>query len=268
MTKTAVKTDQTQRSVGQPCQRCNLVYKDLCHATSDGTLHEDGPLRVRPFGPDETVVGEGVAPEFVGILRQGILRRVRVNSDGRRNLLEVMRPGDLLGLLETGPPDFAVETVTDVEICMFDAGKIRRRIGADPDFRQEILQHISRQYERQLEAIWLRGALTSRERILAFLLFATEFMPVEPQPDGSLMITMVLTRRDWADLTGTTLETICRLLGELSQKGLVTPDGPQRYRIVDIVALARLAGLEGEPQGLRMLDAARALQGSGRFAAE
>lgn len=255
-------------SVGIPCRRCSLFESALCRAVASDAVSDCGPVRVRRFEQDETVLAGGDAPELVGILRRGLLRRVRVNSEGRRNVLMLLRPADLLGLLESAPLDYAVEAATDVEICVFDSTRLRHAINTDRILRREVLAHVADQHERQLQAIWQRGALTSRERILAFLVTATEFMPVEPEPDGSLVVSMELTRRDWADLVGTTLETICRVLGRLSDEGLVTPDGPQRYRIRDIARLARLAGIESEPEGQRTLDAARARQDALRCTAE
>ncbi|SNS01762.1 Crp/Fnr family transcriptional regulator [Antarctobacter heliothermus] len=236
--------------VGPGCTDCNLTDKAFCGTgSSDGLALTNGQASLRRFKPGETVLAEGRAPAFAGSLCSGFLRRVRVNRDGRRNLIEVMRPGDLLGVVESGPLDFAVEAVTEVDICVFDVADLHRRMHGNRTLRQHILAHLQVRQERQLQAIWLRGALTSRERILAFLLHATEFMPVEPQPDGGVIVTMVLTRRDWADLASTTQETICRLLGELSQDGLVMPDGPHRYRIADIAALAKLAGLDSNTLG-------------------
>lgn len=246
MVRSGLKMDTDRAPVGQDCLHCDLTDKAFCWAVSDGPVSAGGHARVRPFGPGETIQAEGRVSDFAGILRRGLLRRVRVNRDGRRNLIEIIRPGDLLGVVDSGPLDFAVESVTDAEICLFDAADMRRKMARDPILRQALMARLRVQYDRQLKAIWLRGALTSRERIIAFLLYAREFVPVEPAPDGGIIVTMLLTRRDWADLSGTTLETICRLLGDLAQEGLVTPEGAQRYRIADIAALAQLAGLESD----------------------
>lgn len=246
MTRSGLKMDADRPSVGPDCWHCDLADKAFCLAVSNGSASAGTPARVRPFGPGDTVQAEGDVSNFAGVLRRGLLRRVRVNRNGRRNLIEIIRPGDLLGFVDSGPLDFSVESVTDAEICLFDAADLRRKMARDPILRQALMARLRVQYDRQLKAIWLRGALTSRERIIAFLLDATEFVPVEPAPDGGVIVTMLLTRRDWADLSSTTLETICRLLGDLAQEGLVTPEGAQRYRIADIAALAQLAGLESD----------------------
>ena len=69
-------------------------------------------------------------------------------------------------------------------------------------------------------------------------------MPSEPLPDGSVVVSIPISRRDWADITNTTVETICRTLGQLAEPGVVESLAPGRYRIADLAELSRLAGID------------------------
>ncbi len=79
---------------------------------------------------------------------------------------------------------------------------------------------------------------------MAFLVMATDIMPSEPMPDGSLVLKLGFSRRDWADLTNTTVETICRTLADLAKTGLVRSVSPGRYLIRDLAELSALAGTD------------------------
>ena len=69
-------------------------------------------------------------------------------------------------------------------------------------------------------------------------------MPIEPLPNGSLVLSMEIDRGDWADLTNTAVETISRTLRYLEEKNLVTSLTPYRFLIRDLDSLATIAGVE------------------------
>jgi hypothetical protein len=57
-------------------------------------------------------------------------------------------------------------------------------------------------------------------------------------------VAIPISRRDWADLTNTTVETICRTLGYLADKDMLRAEAGGRYRIRDLAVLCRLAGMD------------------------
>nr|WP_239025573.1 Crp/Fnr family transcriptional regulator [Roseibacterium persicicum] len=229
------------------CAGCPLRSRRLCRvirATSFG--NGAGGPRLRRLPQDRTLQEEGGAPNLTGVLRRGYLRAERMMPDGRRSILGLLVPGDLVGDWAGAAGSCSLAAATDVEICAIDPRLARRVADEDAALRIEILHATAAQTARQLEMVWRRGALTSRERIIAFLVMAAEIMPVAPQGDGSLVLTIPISRRDWADLTNTTVETICRTLGYLADKDMVRPEGPGRYHVRDLDVLCRLAGLDPE----------------------
>lgn len=235
-------TAQVPRTAG--CAQCRFRHSALCAAMSREDSARAPAIHRRRIARDKTLFAQGDAPSRVCVLKSGLLRRERILADGRRSLLGLVLPGEIAGALVTGQAGYSLEAATDAEICTFDPARIRSAFDKDPHLRRTILQAAAGQYERQLEMIWQRGALTSRERIMAFLVTAVDMMPVEPLPDGSLIVTIELARRDWADLSNTTVETISRTLHQLTEKQMVRTVAPGRYWIRDLGLLADLAGLD------------------------
>ncbi|SFB82703.1 Crp/Fnr family transcriptional regulator [Tropicimonas isoalkanivorans] len=229
------------------CHRCTLRGAALCRAVAASGLSGVRPARRWRYRRDDVVGGDGESGWVFGVLRSGFLRKEKLRPDGRRTLIGLACPGDLVSWQPETRPSYTLEAATDAEICAFDRQTVARMTAHDSRFQLFQVQEAYESHERQLELIWRRGALTSRERIISFLVMATEFMPVEHCPDGSLIVTVELSRRDWADLSNTTVETISRTLGHLAEKGLVTTVAPGRYRIRDLPLLTRLAGVEAEP---------------------
>jgi CRP-like cAMP-binding protein len=227
------------------CTRCPMKSRGICQAIRAGAAVAGchGP-RIRKLEQDWILQDEGEAPKLTGILRRGYLRTERILEDGRRCIVGLAVPSDPIGAWLESSGNCTVSAATEIEICAFDPQHLRRQMARDPALRMEILRAAAEQHARQLELVWRRGALNSRERIIAFLVMAAEIMQSEPLPDGGIAVSIPISRRDWADITNTTVETICRTLGQLGAQTLVESVAPGRYRIPDLEALAREAGID------------------------
>lgn len=224
------------------CTACQLRGAALCRSVAAAAVRGTHAARSRRFSRDATVFEEGRAPGLLGVVRSGILRKVRVSRSGHRTLLGLAFPGDVVGGQE--PVEYALQAATEAEICAFDIETVSRMMAEDRGFRLCILRDAARQHDGQLEMVWLRGALTSRERIIAFLAMAADAMAAEHLPDGSVIISVELSRKDWADLANTTVESVSRTLTQLSESRLVETLAPGRYRIRDLARLSRMAGMD------------------------
>nr|WP_158540087.1 Crp/Fnr family transcriptional regulator [Rhodosalinus halophilus] len=223
---------------GGPCSGCSLGAGSACH------LAALPRLRQRVLPADTVLFHQGDRPRQLGILRSGYMRIVRLNADGRRMGLDFAVPGDLLGGLPGHRIDYTVESATDAEVCLADGAGLEQGMRAAPALRRQVLRGLADQLLRVQEQIWLRGRLTSRERIIAFLVRATASMPADLRPDGSVIVEVVLPRRDWADLTDTAVETVSRTMTALAAQGELQNLGQGRYRIANLARLADLARLD------------------------
>lgn len=201
-------------------------------------------LRDRRLPGDATFLYQGDLPRAVGVLRKGYMRLVRHNDDGRRIGLGIARPGDVIGGLFGRPVDHMIEAITPVHLCQTDITTFEHGMRADPSMRAQIMRNMTEQLSRVRELIWRRGLLSSRERVVDFLVSAARIMPSERQPDGSVTVEICLPRRDWADLADTTVETVSRTMTWLAARGEVRALKRSRYRIADPRRLARLARLD------------------------
>lgn len=230
--------------LGGACSCCSLRELPICRAIRSA----DWPGGQMPFRTeikrDRPLDCDRRATQGVGILRSGYFRMERVHHDGRRDVLGLLAPGDMIGNWLGQDGGILIEAVTPAEICSFDPSTMRRLLNSSPILRQEVLRETLKQYTRLQEVTWIWGALGSRERIIAVLLIATQIMPVNWLSERSGVVHVVFSRRDWADFAKTTTETLCRTLGQLSEKSLIKALGRGRFHIVDLDRLARSAGLE------------------------
>lgn len=193
----------------------------------------------------------------VGIVLEGYLRFQRYGRDGRRQILNLTVPGDLFGHESLGQTGYTLEAATDVVLCCFDRNTFDRLLCEDRSLRHALYRHRAAQIERLRWLTWTIGVLRPDERLVAFLLNATGFMPFQPMPDGGGILTVAISRRDIADLLATTTETLCRVLKGLEREGILEMIDPARIRLFDRDTLAARAALPA--------DEAWALGSSGLF---
>lgn len=228
------------------CSICPLKSRQLCRSVMEAqTCSSPQSLpRLRTIEAEARLQEENERPQFAGILRRGYARTERILCDGRRSILNFLAPGDLIGDALGSARGPAVVAATKVEYCAFDPAALRQALQTDAKLNNQFLAEAMKQHTRQLEMVWRRGALNSRERIVAFMVMAAEFMPTEPLPDGSVILTITVSRKDWADFSNTTVETICRTLAYLAEKDMVSTVAPSRFRLRDLGILSQFAGLD------------------------
>ena len=223
------------------CTSCHLKELPICRAWRDTRVRSClAGGGVRAYKRNTTLFESGDKPGLVGILKSGYLRKERVSSEGERTLVDMVFPGDVIGTFPDREANFTLEAATDSEICAIDAMTGRQLLNQSAPFRRGVVLDMN----RQLTLVWLRGAMTGRERILSFFLLAAETMPSDKMPDGSVVVNIPVSRADWADLCSTTVESISRRVSELTDIGLVESLGSNRYHLKDTDDLRAQIGLE------------------------
>lgn len=232
------------------CRGCTLHGAGLCRAVVRNSPPGATRPRLRRFEKGQPILDSGT-PCGLGVIRRGYARRSTIRLDGKRILLGLAAPGDIVSGLTCRGPACDLEAATAVELCLYDQSILQMTMQKNPQGMAHLLRVLDDQHQRLLGTLWRYGGLTSRERIIAFLIAALGMMPTEPQPDGSVILTLVIDRRDWADLTNTAVETISRTLRYLEDEGLVTGLSTKVFRIHDPARLALLAGVD-PPESARV----------------
>ena len=226
------------------CDGCSLRCAELCHAICGQSSLRRCPPPLRQYEKGKLIAGRGESAGFLGVIRRGYVRRSEIRMNGQRVLFGLSVPGDIVGSLPGQASACDLEAATDLEICAFDASTLSWHLTGNRRLRQFLLGETDRVHHRFLQTVWRYGTLNSRERIIAFLVSAIEYMPTEPMGDGGLVLTMEIERRDVADLTNTAVETISRTLRHLESNALITCLSPSRFHIHDPDGLALLAGMD------------------------
>ncbi len=195
--------------------------------------------------PDSQVIANATQSRDLWLVRSGILRLQRYAPDGRRQILSLFFPGEIVGFDREFRGDVSVETVTQSGLCRIDRRRFEALLDRDDTLRADFFRQKRDQLDRLHWLTWSLGALGPEERLCALLAFATKVMPYQRLPDGSGVLSMQLPRKDIADLLGTTVETVSRIVHKLSETGFIEIRTPAHFRILDLQELIGLGQIDG-----------------------
>jgi CRP-like cAMP-binding protein len=157
-----------------PCHECPLRLRPAFKGKTDDEVAfiqrmKMRHLRVQP-GTEIVHYGQADAPLFT--LFKGWAFRQKTLPDGRRQILNFLLPGDLLGLqaslLEAS--EHSIEALTEVELCVFSRNKIWHLFERMPQLAFELSWLGAREQSLVDENLTSVGQRTARERMAALVL--------------------------------------------------------------------------------------------------
>lgn len=225
-----------------------LIHSSLFHDLSRNELAE--VVRVaheREVGRDEYFFHEGDPAHVLYILTQGQARLVQVTPEGSQVILKFIAAGDMFGgvafLGEAAYPASA-QAVEDSAAATWDGETIAHLMEQHPRIAMNALHHLAQRVQELQDRV--RELATQRvERRIANTLVRLAQQSGQSTPEG-VLIDMPLSRQDLAELTGTTLYTVSRVLSRWEQEGLVE-SGRERILIRSTHGLVTIAQDLPEP---------------------
>lgn len=207
-----------------------------------------GCVRTQVLPAGKRLWDDDTPAEFVGILQSGYLRFQRFGMEGRRQILCLLQPGDIVGDPQDQAKGYSVETASPVRLCRFDERKFERLMRDNPDVARSVYRMRSARLENLRWLTWSLGVLSAEERLCAFLAKATQHMAFIPDGAAGGTLTIGISRRDIADLLATTVESISRTTQKLSAEGIIEIISPGRFHIPDLQRLVERGCLEDHAQ--------------------
>ena len=224
---------------------CRRTGGFRCSLPLGGTMTCGDVSHREDRAPDTEVISGGARSHDVWFIRSGILRLQRHAYDGRRQILSLFFPGEIVGFEGEFREGVNVETATQSDLCRIDRRRFATMLDQNDALRVELFRQKQDQLDRLHWLTWSLGALGPEERLCAFLALASKFMPYQPLPDGTGILSVYLQRKDIADLLGTTVESISRVVHKLADARIIEIRDPAHFRFLDISRLIALGQIDG-----------------------
>ena len=199
------------------------------------------PRRI-PRGRD--IVAEGRKYDGILVLLDGVALRYRVLQDGRRQVLNIVLPGDLIGFpgcfFESAL--YAIAALGDCRVSSVPFAHFLGLFETHPRLAAAIFWSLSCEAAMYAEHLIGVGRRSALERVAHFLLeMLTRLQVIGLADERSYRLP--LTQEIMADALGLSVQYVNQTLRQLREERLVTVER-QQVTILDLNGLAALADFE------------------------
>lgn len=196
---------------------------------------------VRRVPQNEAVFEQGATADFFFLLLNGRLKVTQVTKDGQQIIVRVVNPGDLFGFaraLQRSDYPGTATAATESLVLAWPTELWNIFVEKNPHLAVNALHTIGQRLDEAHTRI--REMSTEEvERRVAHTVLRLAEQAGKPE-SGGIRIDFPISRQDIAEMTGTTLHTVSRILSAWEGRGLVV-GGRQKLTLKDIPGLRRLA---------------------------
>ncbi len=223
------------------------IFKDVPAEDIDAVL---ATARPRRLAEGTAVFRQGAPAKEFFLLLNGRLRVQQTTPDGQQIVVRHINPGDLFGIAPAvRRPDYPGTAIAVVEslALVWPVGQWEAFIGRNPAFAVGAMQTVGRRLQDANTRVRELSTEAVERRIAHAILRLVN--QAGRKTDKGIEIDFPVTREDIAEMSGTTLHTVSRVMSGWQQKGMVTL-GRRRVAVNDPHRLFMLAeGSQAQDSG-------------------
>lgn len=223
------------------CETCksrkNCIFDGLSEASIRKIQASKG---CNLYRKGQFIFYDGDVPMNLYCIYSGAAKIYRTAENGNGQIIRLTESGDIIGyrsLLEGRPYRAICETLKDSVVCIIPKETFLYLIRSDESFCQEFIMFLCGELERSQEQMLSLSRKSVRERTAEALIFLHDKLGLRSD-DKTLNIE--LTRDNFANIVGTTRESITRNLHEFKHQRLIELDG-RKIALLDIQKISKIA---------------------------
>ena len=194
------------------------------------------------FETRSTVMDEGDEARSIYLIIEGAVMLSKLLPDGRRQIIELLGPGDVFGITNTAVHDVCAETLSPTRLVAYD----RRKVDETPALQQLVSDRMRAQICHLHDHAVLLGRKSALERVATFLM---RLVPgrggiacIGPSRSNTAHVRVPMTRQEIADYLGLTLETVSRAFSQLKRDGYLAYGRNDEVTITNVCRLCHCTG--------------------------
>jgi CRP/FNR family nitrogen fixation transcriptional regulator len=224
-----MKTAVTPR-MSSPSQINGLAYYRHMLANRPHPLENLDALAIMiPHHRGEEICSQGWPVEYWYLVISGAARRCAIRPDGRRQIVDLLLPGDFCGLAIGEEWDASIEAVAQgTVVAAYPRRRVETLADSNPKIAREIRQIAFAALSRLQSQLLIRGRITALEKVGSFILV----MAARLSDGDADHVALPVSRYDIADYLGVSVETVSRSLSDLKHRGAIKLKGTRSVSIV------------------------------------
>jgi CRP/FNR family nitrogen fixation transcriptional regulator len=193
-------------------------YRNLLSTQPHQLKNLDGLAVIVPFHQGQEICSQSQPIEYWYFLILGAARRCTIRPDGRRQIVDLLLPGDFFGLMLGDQSDATVEAVAKATVvACYPRRRIEKLAESDPSIARELHQIPCAVLSRMQAQLLILGRITAMEKVGSFILE----MAARLSNGDSEQVVLPVSRYDIADYLGVSVETVSRALSDLKHRGAI-----------------------------------------------
>ena len=181
---------------------------------------------VKQFRKKQNIFTEGTYPAGIYFIKKGKVKKYKSLNGGKEQIINVCSEGELLGyaafLSDEMYPDSAA-SLTDATIGFLSKDKLLKLLDQYDELSKMLMKNLSHEFGVLVNFIATFTQKTVRERVALTLLILQEKFKDNLNENDEVQI--VLTRADFANIVGTAVATLVRLLHDFKEEDLIRTQG-------------------------------------------
>ncbi len=180
----------------------------------------------------ETIIKEGTTVTNVLFILDGLVK-LYIEGPERNIIIKFLRPNDFIGLTSLFGDEsyyFSAAALKETKVCSIPPGGIKQLIAECCDFSRNVAHWYCKNYNLMLSKCMNLGLRQLNGKFASTLLYLNreEFREID--------VFSYISRKDLAELSGMSIESLVRILAEFSDEKIIELDG-KTIRILDLERL-------------------------------
>jgi len=193
-------------------------YRNLLSTQPHPLQTLDALAVIVPYHRGQEICSQGQSVEHWYFLISGAARRCAIRPDGRRQIVDLLLPGDFFGLAFGDQSDVTIEAVAEnTVVASYPRPRIEVLADSDPKIARELRDIAFKALSRMQAQLLILGRITALEKVGSFLLE----MSARLSNGDTERVALPISRYDIADYLGVSVETVSRALSDLKQRGAI-----------------------------------------------
>ncbi len=214
------------------CQKCIIKELNSLKTLSDEELSKMTDCKTTlNFKRGDVIFGESENINGVFCIRQGICKISKMGVNGKDQIINFIGKGNLLGqrsVISNESTNLKATSMTDMGVCFIPKKEILNSLISNSKFSLSVLKNMSNSLKETDNHIVDLAQKPVKKRMAETLLYIYDNFGV----DENGMLSIILTRDDYANIVGTATESAIRVLSQFKKGGLITTNG-KKIKIVD-----------------------------------
>lgn len=186
----------------------------------------------------ETIFKEGGIPSGIFYIKQGKVKKYKVDSYKKEQIIYVANAGELIGYHAVLASELFPDSASALEesmISFIPKEDFLKVLDQSPLLSRKLLKTLSHEFAVLTNNISIFTQRPVRERVAITLIVLREKFKVGTLPDQPIFINV--SREDIASMAGTTRENAVRVLRQFKDEHIIEAKG-RKIRVLDVKKLA------------------------------